>query len=194
MDAHPETIKFSKVQDIGNTYANTTTGGVTLLNNIIIGADYNNRIGRVIEMKAMRLRFRCHPVGTVSDYQNLRVLLVYDFQTNGGTPTILDILQSSSTLSNENYLTRTRFLIFKDWLFHQPRYDIQNPLVAGQACFQDSSFITIDEYIPLNLKTVYSSSAGTAITTGGLFLVTLGTSPVFGTVVAFTNRIYYNDD
>jgi len=145
MDAIPETLKFSKVQDISGAYLNNVYG-ITLLNNIIIGADYNNRIGRQIEMKAMRLRFRSHPLGIVSEYHNFRVLLVYDTQTNGGTPAAADIFQNTASIqSNENYLTRRRFLIFKDWQFASPRYDIQLPPAVVGNSFQDSSFITIEE-------------------------------------------------
>jgi len=193
MDYNPDILKYRKVQDISGAYPNTGTV-FTLLNNIGTGSDFNQRIGRSIQMKAMRLRFRSQPMGIVNDQGNLRIILVYDRQNNGTTPVITDILQSNSTLSNELFEKNQRFMFIKDWLFAVPRYDTNATPVATSPCFQDKSFIQFDEYINLDLPTVYFGTGGSQIATGALFIVTLfAPTPVFFQQCSFTNRIYFED-
>jgi len=105
-----------------NTVLVNTTAVITPLNLIRAGSTFCNRIGRKIEMESARLVGALVPVRTVVNQDYVRIMIVYDRQTNGALPAIADILQTTDqatanttgTLSGVNLNNRDRFVILKD--------------------------------------------------------------------------------
>lgn len=173
----------------------TTAGTVTCLNEIQAGSSFYNRIGRRIEIQSAQLNLSLKPVGTnVSDYYEpdfLRIMLVYDSQTNGAIPALADILQSvdqtgaaltSRAYSLLNLNNRDRFTVIRDIKLTAPSYSTNaagEPQITGTADQQNWKQV-IDDYTTKckGCLTQYKADSNPAvigdISTGALYLVTTG--------------------
>lgn len=93
-----------------------------LLNPITQGTDYNQRIGRVVNLQSLEINATVDLDVADSFTGNVktRLLLVYDKQTNGAIPTWNSIMETTGgvhalkRVTNEN-----RFIILRDKLFTQ---------------------------------------------------------------------------
>lgn len=166
-------------------------GKVTPLNLIQQGAAGNERIGRKVSLKSVQIRgfFLANPAEgiTVSPELNyMRMLVVYDKQTNGTLPNINAILQnqfydgsySLTETAGLNINSRDRFEILLDKMFVLPSD------TAGFIPSATVDLLHVEEYRKLKGKeTCYNTSTGSIgdIATGGLFLVCIGN--IDGTVV-----------
>lgn len=155
-----------KVIETGVTeYIIDSTGNFRLMNLVVLGADYNQRIGRKTINKSMFIRgyisptwAHTLPVGTV-DYPTIhyRMIIFIDCQPNGVPPTILELLNTASPSSMLNLNNRDRFLILKDKMFQWGPYQ---KFDDSGLCFQViPNHLKI--YKRLNLETIFSTSAGT---------------------------------
>jgi len=196
MDYIPELQKYPKFRDVQQLYSQAAGSGITLCNNINAGVDDNARIGRKITMKALRFHLVMGPEGgLVSNWNTVRVMVIYDTQTNGNTtPAYTDIFNGSGITTFENPDNRKRFYILKEWLFQLPRYDVSvTPAFSGNSV-SGKTFVVMDEYIPLNHETTYNGTSGTQISTGSLLLYTQGNNVATPSVIIrLTTRIYYED-
>ena len=91
-------------------------GATVLLNGVAQGSDYTNRIGRKVLLKSMLFRANMYPVlNTASPIGNtIRLLLVYDSQTNGALAAVADVLNAATYLQPTNLNNRDRFRILLD--------------------------------------------------------------------------------
>jgi len=143
----------------------TTTGAVNLLNGMAPGTTASTRIGQRILMKSIQARIylRREDV-TTATVQAVRVLLIYDRQTNGAAPAITDVLSAISMQSLRNMANVGRFFCLMD-----KTYTLDG--AGGQTVLFD------ERYMKINLPVFYNTgTAGTAadIQTGGLFLMHFG--------------------
>jgi hypothetical protein len=172
------------------TYTLNSTALVTPLNLIRAGSSFFNRIGRRVEMKNLHLKLQIASLRTVAVNDYVRVMVVYDRQTNGALPAITDILQdtdqaganTTNSYSSLNLNNRDRFIMLCDWRICLP----SQTLTAGQVTtpgFVDpvETLIDLERFIKLKgLITQYRADSAPAVigdvASGGLYLVTYGNS------------------
>lgn len=204
-------IKTVDVQKTTSVISTTST--FTLLNGVQEGSAFYNRIGRKICMKSIRVSGSLQISGlggNVPEY--LRVLIVYDRQTNGAFPVISDILANydnaggtnaagDTALAGLNMNNSERFYVLRD-----TRYYIANAeegtgesnAVASIVDYQNKG--NYDEYVKLgDLETTFKATTNPAvvgnIATGGLYLVTIGTVAVgtAGYGLVWNSRLRFKD-
>lgn len=96
--------------------------GMTCLNEVLQGANFNNRIGSKIRLASVNLRFTPSMLSTAAGTVGLiRCMLVYDTQPNGIHPDITDIIASAgapvSFYSQQNIINMKRFKIIREEFF-----------------------------------------------------------------------------
>lgn len=191
-DSSPE-VKFIDTSVNVNPNA---TGTVLLLNACVEGSDYNNRIGRKIELTSVEYSLvfagGTGDLGTGATYpENIDVgmfSLVYDKQSNGAAPAWSDVYTVSgsviSPFSHRNVNNLDRFVVLAT--------DRLTISVAGPNSAMCNRYIRTKHDVRFN-----SGNAGTIadINSGGLFLVyadqnTAGTqlTTLYGRV-----RVRYHD-
>lgn len=169
-----------------------TNAQVYPLNLTLQGTAVQNRFGNKVALKALNLRYHIVPVtNVISDIQptDIRVMVVYDKQTNGVTPAISDILltvdengtSSTNTDSFPNNFNRDRFVILYDKLFRMPFWSHTSgaaPATIYPVGWSPTMCEIMDaRYIKLkNIETNYKGNSGGIgdISTGGLFLLYFG--------------------
>lgn len=162
-----------KVVDIAPTqYSPETTGTqLQLLNGCIAGSQNYNRIGRKIHMKSLQIHGEIHNTDASSGPVVVRLLIVYDKQSNGAAPTLAMIITSqtiagatsSSVFDMVNLDNRDRFEIIRDKYY--PLGVIDN--TATQTYANGPGNCVVNEFIPLGgRETTYN--AGTAGTVGDI--------------------------
>lgn len=190
-------------------YPLNATGAVTPLNLIRTGTSFMNRIGRKIQMKSLRVNGRIDILRTVADEDYVRVLLIYDRQTNGTAPAITDILQTTdqaaanttTAFSGANLNNRDRFVILRDQHIYLPSLTSTAGVITNVSFVdQVSKQALFDWYVKLpNYVTQYKADSSPAVigdvATGGLFLVTFGaqTAGQEGYQIALESRLRYLD-
>jgi len=147
-----------------------TPSAPLLLNGLAQGTDSTTRIGRKISMKSIQGHYvftsqlqasGLLPAGVLGGW--VRLLIVYDMQTNGATPTVADILQnatSNALTSPLNLNNRERFKVLVN------KYRCIDP--------SNSQSAMIRFYKRLNHDVIFNAgNAGTVadIQTGGIFFV-----------------------
>lgn len=166
------------------------TGSITAINLIQAGSSFFNRVGRRVLMKSLYFQGIVVPTGVAAAAGDFgRVLVVYDRQTNGANPVIADILQSTDqsgtnttgAFSNLNLNNRERFVILMDERLWLPQTFATGSEMVVTESAQKTQF-NIKRYINLkglltHFKADSSPSVIGDISTGGLFLVTLGGEP-----------------
>lgn len=160
----------------------STTGSVLLLNGIAQGDDATNRIGRRAHFTSIQLKGYMQ-VGATPTNGICRTILVYDNQSDSAAPTIANILTAVGPNGLRNMDYRERFIILMDeqWELNLTDYPIR----------------FIEFYRKLGLKTSYNGTGASvaSIATGGIFLITCGTTPTGATSPTGTYgiRLRYND-
>lgn len=191
------------------TYALNQTAVITPLNLIRVGSTFCNRIGRKISMKSLRMNGNLNFIRTVADEDYVRIMIVYDRQTNGALPAIADILQDTdqattnvtNAYSGANVNNVDRFQILKDYHIVLPSGTFTAGVVTNPG-FTDpvSATFRVDCYLKLNgLLTQYKSDSAPAvigdISSGALYLVTFGSAVAGseGFQLACKTRLRYTD-
>jgi len=190
-------------------YLFNTTAVVTPLNLIRAGSTYVNRIGRRIEMKNIRITGSLTPLRTVAGTDYLRLMIIYDRQTNGAVPAIADILQTTdqaaanttTAQSGINLNNRDRFSILRDLRIVPPSITITAGVATNIGIIDPvSPLCNIDLFVRLKgLITQYKADSSPAvigdIATGGLFMVTMGQQApgAEGFNGGFESRLRFND-
>jgi len=189
-----------------NTLAINSTGLVTPINLICVGSGFNNRVGRKIELQS------CYITGMITQTDNAnnlmdygRILLVYDRQTNGATPSVTTILQNYDQQTNAttgvfcgvNPDERERFLVLMDERLALPGYQLGGPTSGTDGL---NTTFNIHRFVKLrNLQTHYKADSSPAvigdIATGALYILTIGatTAGNEGWQFSGTWRIRYKD-
>lgn len=157
--------------------------GVALLNGVAQGAGTNQRIGRRATYHSLHYRFH---LGLASGGSGagqsvpVRILIVYDKQTNGGTPPNTEILQTPNFQGQMLLNQADRFVIVSDKV-----HEIDSSGPTTGKCYKK-----------MKLETVYGGPGALSadITTGAFFLL-IATSPIGGTtsVINLNVRMRYTD-
>lgn len=181
-------LKFIDVTSSGTI---PTTGNITGLNGVGQGSDYNQRIGRKIIMKSIYFRIDLVNAGVTANVGDLlRILIVYDCQTNSSTPAISDILQTVAYNSPMNLDSRDRYkvLIDKHVTIHGAVY------TSGTLTQGDPQPKIVKVYKKLNLETIFSGtgSSTAGISTGAVWLVLLSAVNNVTSATMY-NRIRFSD-
>lgn len=175
-------IKTVDINPTSNNFrlvATPPTGN--LLNGLQTGAGYFNRIGSKIRMKSIQLRGVITQSATaVEGY--LRMLIVYDKQSNGTLPDLVDIIESrnnagtalTTIYSQAKTENRERFEIIRDKVWRNPSATFTGGVQTNGPSYPgvDDSW-EFNEFIKLNSKKVsYKNSTGgiSDITTGSLMV------------------------
>lgn len=167
-----------------------STGNVTawseldLLNPIAQGSSANgNRIGRKVQMKSLVFRY----VASTSAYPtDIRILIIYDKQSDGLAPDIAQVLQGAPPTYNApmNLTNSDRFVVLAD--------EIDNTFAGGQSVYSRSGKI----YRKINLPQHYTNAiTGTVadITSGAIWVMTSTSSGGGGAGIGYYSRIRYTD-
>lgn len=188
--SRPE-IKFNDVA--AASYACDTTGTVTLLNGVSTGTDYNNRVGRVADYTAVQIRGSLSPQDLSTSTTVARVMVVWDADPNGGTPSITDFLTASTSLAFNNLNNRERFKVLIDE--QHAVGAVTN--TATQALSLAPSVVSINRYVRIpKVRTVYSGTGATAanIQNGAIWLVTIGDQAAgSGAIFSGAARVRFTD-
>lgn len=115
---------FQKVSTVQRKYIDTSVamftaapaaGQVTLLNAATQGTGNSGRVGRVSVMKSVLFRFALSITnGATSSSPHVRVIIVYDKETNGVAPTAATILQIDNVIAPMNLENASRFIVLCD--------------------------------------------------------------------------------
>jgi len=190
-----------------NFTTTTSTAGVGL-NFMSAGSSFFNRIGRKVAMQSLYVNGLLGAINpalaAVDEY--VRMIVVYDAQTNGVAPTWAQVVQAytqagaSSNLVTDgvNLDYRDRFRIILDKRILLPGAIVTTGAMVAPGPFPTSCELTIQEFRKLNnLETQFKadSSPGVIgdIATGGLFFLVQGS---IGGQYAFTGtfRLRYTDN
>jgi len=178
--------KFADVPMTLVSLNNTTSNTGTLLNGLIPGTGVTQRIGRKIRMTSLSIQLGVQPnngsTSTVSlpaDY--VRILLVYDRQSNSTPPMFSDVIQGSTSaatpaVSNapwdgKNVNNRDRFAVLIDKHIEIP--DTTGSGINAVGPYMTAKEMQLNRWINLKgLETIYNGdTAGYAsIATGALWL------------------------
>lgn len=172
----------------GATYTLNSTVSITPINLIRAGSSFFNRIGRKVELKSLHLKGFVQPVRTIAAQDYVRIMIVYDAQTNGALPAISDIIQdtdqagtnNTTSTSSANLNNRDRFRILCDYRIVTPSQTVTAGQVTTPGWIDPVTVFTdVERYMKLKgLHTVFKADSSPAvigdIATGALYLVTYG--------------------
>nr|QXP07743.1 MAG: putative capsid protein [Arizlama virus] len=174
------------------TYAMISGGGVvTLINGVAEGSDFNERVGRRLTMGSIQIRGMITPVDNTVIDQVVRYMIVYDKQSNGAAPTIVDILTDNTPYGFKNLNNRARFIILKDEMFTLGARD-----TTATSSFSSAVPHAIEYYRRFRLGVEFKGATAAIgdIATGALFLVTSGSgAAATGANMIVSCRIMFTD-
>lgn len=176
----------SAANPVGSNYAGRTGQPGLLLNNVTLGTDATQRIGRKIQIKSFRLQVnaRTDPtvngtqiadgadfdtsVSPVSRSQTVRLVVVWDKQANGtqamSTDVFVDMNGLNGSSSHMQLNNRDRFVILAD-----------ERKTIGPA---GNNAVSFDIYKECDLTTIFTSGPSpqdiSSIASGALYLFALG--------------------
>lgn len=184
-------VGSSELKDITNNFTpanlfvgGTTTASLQLCNGIAQGTTANSRLGRRIIMKSFMVRIVLAKAPTQTQESPVRIMLVYDQQTNGTTCVATDVLQTDSIFGLTNLNNSNRFKILFDKHFKM-------------GSVSDTS-INYHKYWKCNLPVQFNAgSAGTVgdIQTGSVYI--LAWSPQIGVAIPIGGvsvRVRFSDN
>lgn len=167
-----------------------TAGALVLLSTIPNGTGPSERVGRAITYHDITVNYKVQPRND-TDLGGIRVLLVYDRQTNGVSPVITDIMTATNTLALYNANNRSRFKILYDRT-HSSYYEAT---VAGAGGRQSAPVHVINKNISLKGLRAHFLNIGAGIAdieSGAIYMVVL-TDINDANDFTETNRIQYTD-
>jgi len=166
-----------------------TSAEFAILNAMLTGPGFFNRIGSKVTMKSLHIKINIAPRIPVDapggNNQTCRWLLVYDRQTNGAYPTISTLLadyQADGTnntvvLSGMNPTQTGRFIILREHFVKF--FNVKNDAdltAAGQSMMEQDGQWFVNWFVKLkDLEAIYMANASneTEVSNGGLYIVCL---------------------
>lgn len=175
-------MKYSDVTDTINV---DTTGAIILLNGLTRGNDSDNRIANRIRMLGAEFKGYVDTAANAAP-QTGRILIVYDLQSNGTTPTMTDFLQLSASISPMNRDNLNRFIVLHDLMYTVQEHGVE---------YRQPHFSFVVE---IQRNCLYGlGNAGTVadIVSGALYIVSIGSIANGADTgsLTFYNRLYYYD-
>lgn len=154
-----------KSVDTSNALATDTTGAIALLNGIVPGVGFSQRVGRQVRCHGLDLNVKCAVTAGTGVDQTVRCLVVQDRQSNGAAPLITDVLTAVGTVTFPNLINQARFKILRDVVL-----DLNATAEAG-------SIKSFRLRLPLKAVTQFNDGvAGTVadIVTNSIFVMVMG--------------------
>lgn len=191
-------LKFIETADTtaipAGTPATLLTGGFQplLINGSVPGTGATNRIGRKIFMRSVLIRAAVAAAATTTSGL-VRLMLVYDSQTNGAAFQDTDLLTPADGTPNpyitskQNLDNRDRFKVLMDKVYY---------LSAGTAV-TDTNVRYCMKFKKIAYPVIYNAgSAGTVadINTGGLFFCSMCTNGTAAPNFRLDARVRFSDD
>jgi len=172
-------------------YEATTTGSVILLNGIASGDDYNQRDGRRVILDSISIKgdMFYSSATAAHNVDIVRMMLIYDKQTNGAAPAIADVLVNANADShyNVNNLGRFDVLIDKTWSLPQ--------VPAATASAVTFPKIKLGRSIKRGTQYSGTGSSVASIASGGLYLILIGSQAFSGTnnsIIELSVRLFFH--
>jgi len=161
-----------------------TTGSITLINVIPQGSTTSNRIGKKCMLTSVQIHGFFY-VGATAVANNMGALLVFDRQSNGAAiPAITDIMTTVNTNDFANDAKIPRYKILRRW-----DCVVMGATTAATGPSNDAPTCNINDYIKLNKKMEFNTSAATGVQAtiekGAMYIVTLGSSAAGTTAGSF---------
>lgn len=134
----------------------SNVGTINTINLLAQGVNNGQRIGLSVSLKSCAYRYEVdiNSAGTVP--VNGRCILIWDRQINAATPTVTDILNSSTYLSYLNLAAKDRFTVLRNDLWSL------NP--------QGNTTVFFQGFVKINMQVTYATS-GSSPVSGGLLLL-----------------------
>lgn len=144
-------------------------GALQLLNGVAQGTDYTDRVGRKIILKSLFFRVNFFPSTTVNAPQGtvVRLLIVYDCQTNAAAPTVTDILQVGTYDAPMNLNNRDRFkVLFDKFIMMCATSYTAGALATGDPCPK-----MLSKYKKMYMEQIFGGTGNTvgSINTGSIY-------------------------
>lgn len=181
--AAPSELKYLDVAR-GDSPADTT-GAVTLMNGVAPGSSAITREGRQCYWKSVEVTgLLKYAAGATQADQRCDIFLIYDHQPGAAVPAMTDFFVESVAGSPHNLNFRERFKT----LFHKSYVLGRSATTATQAVAGSPSVHLVSIYKKFYLRTTYKSDNAYIgdISTGAIYLVTLGTEATGGAGAIFT--------
>jgi len=172
-----------KVHDIGvGQIMNIPVAGViTALGSIAQGDTIAQRDGNKIAPFFFNLRFQWNG-DTLAVGEVYRTIVLIDTQqTPSVAPTVLEILQTASPLSQYNHLRRHRFKVLYDQMFSQ----------ASDAAISMSQVMVVNRKLRKIMS--FSGAGSTTWNQNGLFMVNIANQATNLPNFNFSFRLWFND-
>jgi len=176
----------------------SSTGSVILLNGIARGDDISERIGRQVTIKSIEINGFVKPKAPEAgvEPETVRIMVVYDRQTNGAALQVAQVLASAAPAANrvivpKNLENRDRFLILRDMKFG---------LAAGESVNFMAAPKVVKFYQSLTLPMTFNGGdAGVVadITTGSVYMILLSSAAVGDAhmpTAHMATRVRYSDN
>lgn len=151
------------------------------LNGIANGANFDQRVGRKIQLKSLFIRW--NESSTAPSSNPLRILVVYDKAPEQALPTLLEVV-TPNTFNAMNQLSNgDRFITLSD--------EIHQGIGSGSSTVLRAGTI----YKKLNLPSVYIDASNTIadITTGAIFIACIYPFGILGNGIGYQSRVRYTD-
>lgn len=147
------------------------------LTNMAQGTDDTNRIGKSILCKSLSIRYFI--TRQSSQDAVMRIIIFVDTAGQGVTPSITDLLTSSSTVSGLNTENGKRFTVLRDWFF---------PISNGS-----STLPVIKDHIKLQHHAEFDGTDGTvgSTTNGHVWVLWLSNVAAAGNPPLGTSNIVF---
>jgi len=168
----------------GGSLVEDGTPTLVLMNGLVRGTDVGNRLGRVISIKNIELRFR-YVINSAATATAVRAILFYDKQPNGALATVNELLAPGPTIPFDgvrNLDYRRRFNVIRDWIV---------PLSINGDRIKN-----VHKWINVSLKPQYDNSDNgdiTDIQTGALYLILMSNEGTNFPAVTYTFRMRFYD-
>jgi len=160
-------------------------GASQLLNGLVPDSTATGRIGRRVIMKSLYIRVLATLATTSTQGAPIRMLVVYDKQSNGAAPAVTDVMTTNSFISVNNISNRDRFVTLCDQVL---------PNIGTGGNFTENLVV----YKKINLPVQYNAgTAGTIadITSGSIYITFAqgGTILTVGPSITYYARVRYTD-
>ena len=163
-----------------------TTGLILLLNGLNQGTGATQRVGERVHFCSIQMRLRMYiekaaqlplVASSAVNLQQVRLMLVYDRQTNATLATKADILTSATEVSAMlNMENRARFKVLMDKTFVLDPFNFDANVDTYDF---NRTVVQYNKYRKFNLETTYTNANDNTIAgvkTGALLLVLTGSS------------------
>lgn len=177
----PEKKNIDTVQQEYDLPLTASFGSLVLLNGIAQGSSPNERLGRRVALKSLQLRATHYSSSLATQ---ARIVIFYDRQPNGSTPSAADLIGTSQFEGVVTMGNSDRFVILMD--------EITDPVPFTNA------HNSVKRYLKMDLEEIFGNTGSTisSINTGAIFLMMAnnGSNSIgVETSATFTTRIRYID-